>query len=245
MIKEKDPNRFYVYLHRRKDNNEVFYIGKGCGDRIGSKQNRNRWWKHVVAKYGFTYEYVEKCLSEQSALELERELIKFYRETGHELCNISEGAGGPSGIPCPEEKKKALSERPQKHVICSNGMIFKQIKHAAKWISENTNFKTPNPCHIGAVCRGTRGHAFGYRWRHFIDGKIVNEDGLWEPVESFTGVYCSNGMVFESRQTVEEWLKENGFPLAQSKPVLRCCRGKRLSAYGFQWSFEDIFRDGA
>ena len=38
---------FYVYLHRRKDNNQVFYVGKGRLDRH-KRSRAYKTWKSVV-----------------------------------------------------------------------------------------------------------------------------------------------------------------------------------------------------
>lgn len=90
-------NDYYVYLHRRGDNNEVFYIGKGRKYRSTTKANRNQWWLSIVTKCGFTVEYVETGLSEESAYDLEIETIKFYRENNHTLCNLTDGGEGGTG----------------------------------------------------------------------------------------------------------------------------------------------------
>jgi hypothetical protein len=84
-------NVYYVYIHLRGDNNEVFYVGKGKGNRIKQRDGRNIYWKNIVNKHGYTYEIVEKELSEDSAFDLEIELIKFYRESGHKLVNLRNG----------------------------------------------------------------------------------------------------------------------------------------------------------
>ena len=43
-----------VYQHRRKDNNEIFYIGIGKNrSRAYSKNMRNKYWQHIVNKVGF------------------------------------------------------------------------------------------------------------------------------------------------------------------------------------------------
>ena len=66
--------RFYVYLHRRKSDGLVFYVGKGSGDRL--KRTRSyESWKAVVNEHGFTYEKYKDNLSNSEALTLERELI--------------------------------------------------------------------------------------------------------------------------------------------------------------------------
>jgi hypothetical protein len=90
-------NDYYVYLHRRNDTNDVFYIGKGRGYRSRTKDNRNKWWLAIVAKHGYTVEYVEKGLTEYDAYNLEVETIKFYRECGYKLCNLTDGGEGGSG----------------------------------------------------------------------------------------------------------------------------------------------------
>lgn len=90
-------NDYYVYIHRRNDTNEVFYIGKGRRYRACVSCNRNKWWLAIVKKHGFTIEYVEKGLSEDDAYDLEVETIKFYRECGHKICNLTDGGEGGSG----------------------------------------------------------------------------------------------------------------------------------------------------
>lgn len=66
---------FYVYLHRRKDNNQVFYVGKGRLDRH-KRSRAYKTWKSVVDEAGgFISEIIRTNLSEAEALDLERTLI--------------------------------------------------------------------------------------------------------------------------------------------------------------------------
>lgn len=102
-------NDYYVYIHRRGDNNEVFYVGKGKGKRSTSRKNRNKWWISIVAKYGYTVEILECELGESSAFDLEVETIKFYRECGHILCNLTDGGEGASGRIHTSEAKAKIS----------------------------------------------------------------------------------------------------------------------------------------
>lgn len=69
-------NKFYVYLHRRKDNNVVFYIGKGSGDRLKTIRKYKSWRKVYEDAGGFTYEIFKDNLSEKEALDLESQLIE-------------------------------------------------------------------------------------------------------------------------------------------------------------------------
>ena len=108
-----DSPRFYVYVHKRADDGRIFYVGKGSGNRRWKdKHGRNIHWHRIVKKHGFIAEIVHADLSEETAFELERDMISQYgtinKKTG-ELCNMSEGGEGPSGVfPSEETKQKII-----------------------------------------------------------------------------------------------------------------------------------------
>lgn len=90
-------NNYYVYLHRKATNGEVFYVGKGSGNRAWSKGNRSKFWKDTANKYGFTVEIYIVNVQEWYAYEVERELIAYYgrRDKGTgTLVNMTNGGGG-------------------------------------------------------------------------------------------------------------------------------------------------------
>lgn len=68
-------NIYYVYLHRRKDSGEVFYIGKGKNKRHLSSRDRNKDWKRIVNEYGFYSEIIKENLTNEDASTLEFSLI--------------------------------------------------------------------------------------------------------------------------------------------------------------------------
>lgn len=88
---------YYVYLHKRKGTNKVFYVGKGSKNRDGERsemtKNRNRYWHHIVEKDGgFDVEIYQDNLTEEKAYELEKQLIS---DIGLEnLTNMTEGGEG-------------------------------------------------------------------------------------------------------------------------------------------------------
>lgn len=105
---------FYVYLHRKKTTGEVFYVGKGSGDRAWNRQGRNEFWKKTVRKHGYYVEIHSHGLQEWYAFELERDLICYYgrRQLGlGTLVNLSDGGEGPSGQVFSEDFKKQCSIR--------------------------------------------------------------------------------------------------------------------------------------
>jgi hypothetical protein len=88
-----------VYIHRRKDNNEIFYVGMGMNNiRSFSHKNRNTHWHNVVNKYGYIIEITHKDLIWEEALSIEKYLISFWSENSKiKLVNQNEGGGGNLG----------------------------------------------------------------------------------------------------------------------------------------------------
>lgn len=175
-------NDYYVYLHRRGDNNEVFYVGKGRGKRSTTTSGRNKWWKNVYNKHGFTVEHVETGMCEEDAFSLEVELIKFYRENNHVLCNLSSGGEGASGCARSKEHREAVGNSrrgvltseetkikmaEQGHsILCSNGMTFPSARRAALWVRQNTKHAKAHYGTILKVCKGISPIAFGLFWSY-------------------------------------------------------------------------------
>lgn len=110
--------QFYVYVHRYASGpkqGEVFYVGKGKGNRLKSISKRNPHWRNIVNKYGFTHHIMAHFHNEECAFSFERALIAFYGREN--LCNMTDGGEGVSGrvISIDERLKRALSQAGRKH----------------------------------------------------------------------------------------------------------------------------------
>ena len=70
---EKDNK--VVYLHRRDDNNNIFYVGMGVSSRPYDKRGRNKHWNRVVNKAGYRVDIVADGLTKDAACELEMFII--------------------------------------------------------------------------------------------------------------------------------------------------------------------------
>lgn len=102
-------SEFYTYVHRKADTGEVFYVGKGKGQRAYTKFNRTKYWAHVVAKHGLIVEIVANWVHEHEALANEVALIAEYRTTGIRLVNLTDGGEGASGQVFTAERRKKMS----------------------------------------------------------------------------------------------------------------------------------------
>ena len=109
---------FFVYIHRRPDTGEVFYVGKGTRTKLkqyiraNTTSRRNIYWRRVVAKAGgFSVEVLADFFDEVDAFAYECELISAHGRVGvgGALCNLTDGGEGHSGLSPSEETRRKMS----------------------------------------------------------------------------------------------------------------------------------------
>ena len=179
--------RFYVYVHRRCDNNSIFYVGKGSGFRGFTKQGRNIYWNRLANKHGWQSEIVYKNLNTYCALSIEKALIHCLRK---QIVNISEGGEGPTGYSHTEKAKAAMSlskkgkpqpPRTDAHrasiakvhcvpVASDRGESFPSGKAAIKFLREN-GYPNASRGNLSSCINGKMNSCYGRKWRKI--GEIV------------------------------------------------------------------------
>lgn len=85
---------YYTYAHIRLDTNAIFYIGKGAGKRLNRKDNRNKYWKHIVEKHGFKAIKLADWNNEIDAFNHEKALITYLKNKNIKLVNVTNGGDG-------------------------------------------------------------------------------------------------------------------------------------------------------
>lgn len=108
--------RFYVYEHWRPDKDVCFYVGKGKGWRRNEMRSRNSHHVRIqkkLSRLGMCVEVrmVAMLLFEDEAFALEKERIAFWKNSGVDLANKTEGGEGVSGFVPSEEYRAAVSAR--------------------------------------------------------------------------------------------------------------------------------------
>lgn len=131
-IKNPQERRFYVYLWWNDDKEEVFYVGKGTKNRYKEKKNnRNKWFIHIVEKYKCHPEIIINNLTSDQALKMERMVEIILRKNNVKLVNLTECGGQPPltqtgesnpnyGHKWTEEKRKTVSKK-MKETKCHAG----------------------------------------------------------------------------------------------------------------------------
>ena len=152
-----NKRRYYVYTYKRKDNGEVFYIGKGTANRDKDIKHHNQYCVNICNKYGVDIERIYENLTEEEALRLEKETIRFYidelgysialdgkrdRDNKKFLCNHTlggEGATGYCGISQELREKKRQNFLGENNIAKRPEVRAKLSKHA----TEHNSFCLP------------------------------------------------------------------------------------------------------
>ena len=116
-------NNYYVYIHRKKDNDAIFYIGISCQDkyrRAKTSIGRNNLWCKIVKKHGYYSNILVSNISKENAIKIEVFLIKVFGRIDNNtgcLANLTDGGDGSYNCPKSTETKQKmkLSKLGKKH----------------------------------------------------------------------------------------------------------------------------------
>jgi group I intron endonuclease len=202
-------NDFYVYAHFTPEG-DVFYIGKGRGNRAYKKSSRNPHWRNKVAKHGgFIVSILQDQLDEELAFEVEKSFIESIGRGN--LVNLTEGGEGISGHNHSEETRKKIGDG---HRGEKNFMFGK--KHSEETLKKQSEIK------IGKY-DGKNNPNYGKFGKDSPCAKKVNQ-------------YTKSGefiKTWDCRKDIERELKISG------SSISACCLNKRKSAGGFLWRYAD------
>lgn len=91
--------KYYVYEWFNKITGEVFYVGKGCGNRYKESYRRNKLFKEYYANNEVDVRIDKYFDKEETAFEYEKKITEQYREKGQCGCNLIDGGyGGYSSV---------------------------------------------------------------------------------------------------------------------------------------------------
>jgi hypothetical protein len=153
---------YYVYEHRRKDTGAVFYVGKGSGPRARCTHGRNRHWRNVASKAGWSMRIAFRTDDEELAFLAEQELIRRHRMLGSQLVNMTDGGEGLAGFKFPAEviERRSESQRGQKRPTVSEKLRGRQksSEHRANLAASHRG-KKPSAETRARMSAAQKGHA--------------------------------------------------------------------------------------
>jgi len=233
---EPSPEGFYVYIHRRQSDGKAFYVGKGKDRRAFQCVGRNGWWHRIKNKHGLNVEIYRSGMSEVCAFSLEKVLIWALKANGADLCNISSGGLGASGVVSAARRR----------VFSSCGMEFSRSEDAEAYLRAN-GYPSADRSKISQACTGRRLSAYGRAWSYEnkpkppaslgpMAGHMRHRVTMRDRFSK--AIYSSLGEAFENSRDATFYLRANGYPRASWGNIGGCARGEKMSAYGRAWSYE-------
>lgn len=241
-----------VYLHYKKDNNELFYVGIGKShQRAYSQKSRNKLWRNIVEKHGYKIVFYKKDISIEEAKSIEIYLIKKHgridNKTGT-LCNLTDGGDGQFNMS--EFTKHSISKK-LKGCKLSKETIEK-LKNTNKklWTSDAyaekrhaAKIRAIKYYELGVISRKGKPSA--------RKGVVLNEQQKAKISKNLKDYYATNEPHNKTHHKVIQKTKDGvfvkiweshheaskSFDNKNAKNLIKACRGIKKSYMGYRWEF--------
>jgi hypothetical protein len=237
--------KFYTYIHKRKDNNQIFYVGVGTKldekytnkyQRAGSS-DRNIIWKRIKEKAGgFTWEIVFESDSEWEVKQKEIDLIKLYGRLDNKtgiLSNMTDGGDGRMNgtYESYEGNRRTLAiEREKRKKKCYQYDLYGNFIREWDSITEASNsLNQKSTTGIIKCCKNKIKFFKAFIWRYeYFDKLEVSFE-----VKKYDKIYQYN----IEGDLIREWNNPNEINKFYSKKtnILRALKYDKLFD-GYRWS---------
>ena len=186
-------NNKVVYIHRKKSDDAIFYVGMGNPDRPKSKE-RSVVWKRTVNKHDYYIEVLFEGLSSEEAFDIEIYLISRFgrRDKGlGSLVNLTDGGEGANGGDNNRGRPVYNIETGEFFNNIKEGIIGSNISvYQASYISEQLNKKIPiaynNPLRL-------------------LEDPYPENDRLWESIRQNEVPFEDGFDCIDDRESVAEF----------------------------------------
>lgn len=233
-MKKIDERKYYIYRWFIKNTNQTFYIGKGSGNRLKSKNGRSEAFNQIINDNDCGVEKIFENLTEDEAYQKEYETIRWYKENEPDiLTNIADGGRGARGVIASDETKQKISVASKK--TWSNPQYYQENIKKRKdpngiWKSDEFRKK------ISEIVSGDKNPNYGNHWsdaqkKHLSKLKI--ETGMSKGIKNgrATPIIClETGEVFDY---IELAMKKYNLPNSGSFSVV--FRDETRTASGLHW----------
>jgi hypothetical protein len=140
-----------LYMHTRKSDGRIFYIGIGDKDRPTEKRGRNTHWYNTVNKHDYNVTIILEGLTWKRACELEVFMIAFYgREDKVGGCLVNKTDGGEGHKNPSEEARRANGDSKRK----SQELYIEQCKEIHNDVYDYSKVKyVTNTKKVTIICK--------------------------------------------------------------------------------------------
>ena len=161
-MKEPSEIKYYVYEWYIVDTDEVFYVGKGCGDRYKTTRRNNKFFNDMYNSHECDVRILEDCLTEEEAYAKEMEWIAWYRDnTNYRLTNQTDGGDGTRGY---KPSQETIEAQRQAIIDRWNNPEWKAKIIAARHDPSSTYQSDEFKKKISSLVQGENNPNYGNRW---------------------------------------------------------------------------------
>jgi len=198
-----------VYQHRRKDTNEVFYIGISENISRAYQLGRNPHWNRIVNKHGYEVDILINGCTWEDACKVEKGMIESYGRSDlglGTLVNMTNGGEGSNGYRWTEQQKTRA-----RTLQIGKKYSYEVNKKKGKKSEEQL---------------GEKNHMFGTMWinngkinkyikkgepilKGFVVGRLVNWDNSIFENACLSTIWITNGI--QSKRIKENDIIPNGW----------------------------------
>lgn len=220
-----------VYQHRRKDTNEVFYIGIGaCKYRAYDITGRNKHWKRIVDKVGYDIEILIEDLSWEEARIVERQLIADIgrKDLGKgPLVNLTDGGDGCLGrhLTLETREKIAMKHRGKK--------LSQEHRRKLSQAWENRVTGPLSEDHKKKISEANKNKKLSENHKKNLSLALANKPKPWRLKKVYQ--YNLDGDLINTYKSYSEALSVTGI-----KGIANNLTGRARTAGGFVWTYKKL-----
>ena len=238
----------YVYIHKRPDTGEWFYVGisNAAKSKYSRQKSRTRSneWREFVSVYGFVSEVIHDKITFEEACRIEKELVLVYgriryggvllnKATGGQFCP-SNYAAHNKGKKMPNHQYVEMMSRIEdvKTPVAKydlDGFLIRRYNSMIEAAKDNSL----NQGNITNACRKKIMYG-NFMWR-YASGAILTKIEPYKPRTVPVIQKKLNGEFVAEYPSAKGAARITGF---QKSSILRAAKGLYKQAYGFKWGFK-------
>lgn len=137
-------NKFVLYMHTRKSDGIIFYIGIGKKNRPYQKIGRNKYWHNTINKHDYNVSILVNNITQERSKELEILMIAFYGRSDLKLgtlVNLTDGGQGSTNFKHSKEDREQMSK--DRKGVPANPIRVEKMRQTMLANGENHYMKKP------------------------------------------------------------------------------------------------------
>ena len=236
---------YYVYEYYIVGTNEVFYVGKGKGNRYKTTKRNNKFFNDMYNSHNCNVRKVYEGLDEKTSFQKEVELIRYYREnTTYRLTNQTDGGEGVSGLKMTKEQSEAYGNM-MRDKWKEQDFRDNQMWHRNHGIYQTKEFREK----VSKVTRGSNNGNYKNYWSQEMKDnlsrkRVVNGKSKGVKNSRATKIICVETNVHYD--LISDAMSEYGISNASIMTV--ALNNMQKTAMGYHWIYankenEHIYKD--